>query len=272
METSGPGGVMRAEVGGVGSPRKEQPDNRKQEAGNRKPRIRIFGFLFPASCFLFPACCLFVDLPLYSPALRRLLSTAVFLLATQAAAQTHPPPDAAVFPIPGETRATVEFDEGHFRAFRPGRRPQRGCGRGHCGIDLSAPDGTPVLAVREGIVGQIERGDRDRAGRWVRIHHADGTTTWYMHLARVREGLAAGQSVAAGELLGTLGRTGVTSSPTHLHFALSVGPPRSPRYLDPEPLLRTASLLAEAQAPSREIAPSASDPSLAATASSPPDL
>lgn len=152
------------------------------------------------------------------------------------------PPDA-VFPLPGETRAGTPFVEGRFGAFRPGSRPP-GCGRGHCGVDLHAPDGTLVVAMLDGRVEQIERSSGGRGGRWVRIVHQDGRATWYMHLAEIRDDLVAGNVVRAGEVIGTLGRTGVHSSPTHLHLALTTGKAGHERHLDPTSLLAGSVLVA----------------------------
>ena len=149
----------------------------------------------------------------------------------------------AVFPIPGETRAEPHFAEGRFGAFRPGRQKRRDCGRGHCGIDLCAAVGAPVIATKDGVIAQIDQSTSGEGGRWIRIQHEDGTSTWYMHLARVREGLATGDSVNAGDKIATLGRTGVTTSPTHLHFAVTVGRPGHEKHLDPTGLLETAALV-----------------------------
>jgi murein DD-endopeptidase MepM/ murein hydrolase activator NlpD len=155
---------------------------------------------------------------------------------------------ALVFPLPGAEKAGTPFAEGRFGAYRPGRHA-RGCGRGHCGVDLSAPDGTEVLAAKAGVVGQIERSARGLGGRYVAVVHDDGTATWYMHLATVRDGLARGDRVAAGQVLGTLGRSGVSTSPTHLHFALTVGKLGHERHVDATRLLERAALVPEPPAP-----------------------
>jgi murein DD-endopeptidase MepM/ murein hydrolase activator NlpD len=151
---------------------------------------------------------------------------------------------ALVFPIPGDERADPHFAEGKFGAFRPGRRARRDCGRGHCGIDLIAHIGTPVVAVKDGVVAQIDYSSSGEGGRWIRVEHEDGTSTWYMHLAHIRRGLETGDTVQAGQQIATLGRTGVTSSPTHLHFALTRGRPGHERHLDPTKFLDLAALVA----------------------------
>src|SRR5215831_524097 len=97
-----------------------------------------------------------------------------------------------VFPIPGTERADPHFADGKFGAFRPGRAARHDCGRGHCGIDLIASVGTPVVAVKSGLIAQIDNSSTGEGGRWIRVAHEDGTCTWYMHLAHVRKGLIVG--------------------------------------------------------------------------------
>jgi murein DD-endopeptidase MepM/ murein hydrolase activator NlpD len=177
-------------------------------------------------------------------------SLLVFLLGagTASAAMDEPGPEL-IFPLPGASRAGPGFPEGRFGAYRPGRH-RRDCGRGHCGIDLCAPAGSFVVAVRAGTVEQIDRGgDGDAGGRWIRVRHADGTASWYMHLAAVKPGIKAGVAVEAGDTLATLGRTGVSTSPTHLHFALTVGKGPHERHVDPTPFLDRSQLTRAPNAP-----------------------
>jgi murein DD-endopeptidase MepM/ murein hydrolase activator NlpD len=188
----------------------------------------------------------------------RLLGVVAVLLAGAASAEepgAEPSLDArgagkdsgiapdAIFPIPGVERADPHFDDGKFGAFRPGRRSRRDCGRGHCGIDLIATVGTPVVAVKDGLVAQIDYSAGGEGGRWIRVAHDDGTCTWYMHLAHIRKGLEVGSPVTAGQQIATLGRTGVVSSPTHLHFALTTGRPGHEKHLNPTKFLSAAQLV-----------------------------
>lgn len=98
-------------------------------------------------------------------------------------------------------------------------------------VDFAVPEGTPVLAAREGVVMQVES-DFDKAGmnrekyasraNHIRILHDDGTMAVYAHLAAdhgvlVREG----QRVRAGQHIGHSGNTGFSSGP-HLHFVVQV--------------------------------------------------
>jgi murein DD-endopeptidase MepM/ murein hydrolase activator NlpD len=83
----------------------------------------------------------------------------------------------------------------------------------HWGIDVANRIGTPIVAAADGVV--VESGPASGFGLWVRLQHADGTTTIYGHIDRtlVREG----QQVKAGEQIATMGNRGHSTGP-HLHF------------------------------------------------------
>lgn len=84
--------------------------------------------------------------------------------------------------------------------------------RYHTGQDLSAPIGTPIHAVADGVVGS------SNAGGWAGVHaviHHDNGSTLYAHMASMT--VRPGQQVTAGELIGYVGMTGRTFGP-HLHF------------------------------------------------------
>ena len=83
---------------------------------------------------------------------------------------------------------------------------------------------------------EVSRDANGRGGRWVKLDHGGGLSSHYFHLDKIREDLAAGTRVQAGENLGTVGRTGVHNSPTHLHFAVSI----DGDYIDPMPFVRDA--------------------------------
>ena len=94
-------------------------------------------------------------------------------------------------------------------------------------VDLQLPEGTPVVAAREGVViytqaGQSEGGPRPELltkANEIRIRHADGTIAIYAHLAHDGVFVRPGQRVAAGDEIGLSGSTGFTGGP-HLHFAV----------------------------------------------------
>ncbi|MBX7100755.1 MAG: M23 family metallopeptidase [Myxococcaceae bacterium] len=96
-----------------------------------------------------------------------------------------------------------------------GRRvdPLDGLTRFHAGVDLAAPEGTPILAARGGVV--LQAGPRGGYGNAVEIAHDDGTTTLYAHASTL--GVVPGQHVRAGDPIAQVGSTG-RSTGNHLHF------------------------------------------------------
>ena len=145
-----------------------------------------------------------------------------------------------IHPLAEAQRNLPACESRRFGAVRPQPRPWE-CELGHCGVDLAAPMGEPVYAVADGVVERVERnpGAGGRAGRYVRIGHLGGAVvTRYIHLDTIRKELHAGRRVVAGELLGTVGRTGVVENFPHLHFGLSLRTSGRELYVDPEPFLR----------------------------------
>jgi beta-lactamase regulating signal transducer with metallopeptidase domain len=92
-----------------------------------------------------------------------------------------------------------------------------GTSRQHTGVDLVALRGTPVRAAAGGTVEFAASGYAEQAvrGNVVVIDHGRGYKTYYGQLDSI--GVNEGQRVAAGEQVGTVGSTGVSSGP-HLHF------------------------------------------------------
>jgi murein DD-endopeptidase MepM/ murein hydrolase activator NlpD len=109
--------------------------------------------------------------------------------------------------------------------------------RAHRGLDVDATVGEPVRAVADGVVQfagvdlpgqQPARGllprqlRRFRArtmgpgGFFVRVVHDGNVRTGYFHLTSFR--VVAGETVKAGQIIGTVGRTGIKVSGSHLHF------------------------------------------------------
>jgi murein DD-endopeptidase MepM/ murein hydrolase activator NlpD len=147
-----------------------------------------------------------------------------------------------VFPVQGSDEPFPLRPTRRFGAGRDGEAPTE-CGRGHCGVDLDGPRGTPVVAVAWGVVTRIERrGDR-RSGKYVRIEHPDYVYTAYMHLDDIADDLQIGDEVSPGDALGTLGRTGIKHSAPHLHFSLAVPSGNQLVHLDPAPYLDRAERL-----------------------------
>ena len=96
-------------------------------------------------------------------------------------------------------------------------------GKGHNGIDLAAPIGTPIKASLGGTVVGTGNTDSIRGcysfGKWVMVKHNNGLSTMYSHLSQIIA--YNGQTVATGDLLGYSGETGYATGP-HLHFGVYV--------------------------------------------------
>lgn len=85
----------------------------------------------------------------------------------------------------------------------------------HSGVDLSAPEGTPVVAAERGRV--VIAANHYFSGNSVFIDHGDDLVTVYFHLARI--GVREGEAVERGQVIGTVGSTGRVTGP-HLHFGV----------------------------------------------------
>jgi murein DD-endopeptidase MepM/ murein hydrolase activator NlpD len=91
--------------------------------------------------------------------------------------------------------------------------PFDGRPRAHHGVDIGAPEGSPIRAAADGVVRRA--GQRGGYGNSLELDHGDGTSTLYAHAERllVREG----DRVQAGQEIATVGATGRATGP-HLHF------------------------------------------------------
>jgi murein DD-endopeptidase MepM/ murein hydrolase activator NlpD len=110
-------------------------------------------------------------------------------------------------------------------------------GRRHKGIDIMAPRGTPVVSATAGEV--IRVGQNRLGGNVVWVAGEGMSLFYYAHLDRFRPGLAVGDSVRAGTVLGYVGTTGnAARTPPHLHFAVHPAR-RAFRAVDPVHLLKS---------------------------------
>ena len=96
----------------------------------------------------------------------------------------------------------------------------------HQGIDVPQAEGTSVQAALGGVVRSVDaKGTADARGRYIVLQHGRLETRYY-HLAAVR--VAVGQQVEAGEVIGEVGNSGVSTGP-HLHFEVrEMGTPVDP--------------------------------------------
>jgi murein DD-endopeptidase MepM/ murein hydrolase activator NlpD len=97
------------------------------------------------------------------------------------------------------------------------RHPVLGYSRRHNGTDFGAPYGTPVRATASGVV--IGRSRDNGRGNYVIIRHANGFVSNYYHLQRFASALRQGMRVEQGQVIGTVGSTGLSTGP-HLHYGL----------------------------------------------------
>ena len=89
--------------------------------------------------------------------------------------------------------------------------------RMHNGIDMAAPQGTPIYATRAGKVTKASY-QAGGAGNYVSINHLDGFSSIYMHMTHYV--VKQDQTVSAGQIIGYVGSTGISTG-AHLHFGIS---------------------------------------------------
>ena len=95
------------------------------------------------------------------------------------------------------------------------RHPIRRRWQLHRGVDYGADTGAPVFAASDGHVRSFSY--RSRFGRMVVLEHPAQLVTRYAHLRAFAPGLEEGQVVRAGDLIGFVGSSGLSTGP-HLHF------------------------------------------------------
>jgi lipoprotein NlpD len=101
----------------------------------------------------------------------------------------------------------------------------------HDGIDLAAPEGTPIKAAEQGSV--LYAGEQKGYGKIVIVQHVGGLVTLYAHNKENR--VHAGEAVATAQVIATVGKSGQTTGP-HLHFEVREGGrPRDPLTYLPRP-------------------------------------
>lgn len=178
-------------------------------------------------------------------ALERAVAARLAAAAARAAAEAGQP---AVTTPPTDPTTTVVAGSGAGVAPVPGAVVGAGFGevglwsRYHTGLDFRAAYGTPIRAVKSGVV--LYAGNSGNwAGNHVAIQHADGMTTMSSHMSSMA--VTAGQTVTAGQVIGYVGETGRAFG-AHLHFELY---PAGVKYGDvykavnPLPWLRAAGVI-----------------------------
>jgi len=122
-------------------------------------------------------------------------------------------------PLDFNPRVTSGFSYNRFH-------PVHGTARPHLGVDFGAPLGTAVYAVASGVVEAAEWSGE--AGRMVRIRHAGGYETAYLHLSSFGPGIRPGVRVDQSQLIGRVGQTGTATGP-HLDYRVI----RNGRHVNP---------------------------------------
>jgi murein DD-endopeptidase MepM/ murein hydrolase activator NlpD len=108
-----------------------------------------------------------------------------------------------------------------------------GDGQRNDGINIAAPVGTPIHAAADGVVSYAGN-ELKGYGNLILIKHDDGFVTAYAHANSI--GVARGQRVAKGDVIGTVGQTGDVNQP-QLHFEVRQGM----KPVDPRPLIVASS-------------------------------
>jgi murein DD-endopeptidase MepM/ murein hydrolase activator NlpD len=90
--------------------------------------------------------------------------------------------------------------------------------RAHRGVDYGAPTGAPVVSVAAGTIVQASYDSSN--GRMVRVRHASGYESYYLHLSAFAKGIHAGVRVTQGQRVGFVGSSGLATGP-HLHYGLT---------------------------------------------------
>ncbi len=120
------------------------------------------------------------------------------------------------WPCPSSNRITSYF----------GNRtpPKQGASSDHKGVDIGAPMGAQVIAAAAGKVTTVSY--NSARGYFIVVDHGSGYVTLYQHLSR--QDVKTGDMVKAGQQIGAVGETGISTAP-HLHFEVHMnGTPVDP--------------------------------------------
>ena len=99
------------------------------------------------------------------------------------------------------------------------RHPILRYSRLHSGVDWASPRGTPIMAAGDGKV--VAAGPHAGYGNRVEIEHANGYATAYNHMANIGSQIKPGATVRMGEIIGTVGTTGLSTGP-HVHYEVTI--------------------------------------------------
>jgi murein DD-endopeptidase MepM/ murein hydrolase activator NlpD len=91
--------------------------------------------------------------------------------------------------------------------------------RPHWGVDFAAKSGTPIHATSDGKITYL--GSKGGFGRFIEIKHQQGYITRYAHLSRYNKSLKKGSHVKQNQVIGYVGRTGLSTG-SHLHYEIRI--------------------------------------------------
>jgi murein DD-endopeptidase MepM/ murein hydrolase activator NlpD len=135
-------------------------------------------------------------------------------VAAIAAGSAAPVGGIVRWPFAGGTRISDGFG--------PRSAPCSGCSTFHDGLDMNPGVGTPIGAVADGVVSGVTAHDDGGLGVHVLIDHVVAgrmVTSTYGHMQSGSAAVSVGQSVTAGQLVGSVGSTGQSTGP-HLHLEI----------------------------------------------------
>lgn len=141
---------------------------------------------------------------------RRIAEEGAKARAIAVAAHDTPRLWRAPFVLPRASRVTSGF--GTARTFNGAVQTR------HMGVDFAGAVGAPVRAANRGVVALVA--DFYLAGRAVYVDHGGGMVSGYFHLSRAD--VAQGDTVARGQVIGRVGRSGRVTGP-HLHWVMRYG-------------------------------------------------
>ncbi len=117
-------------------------------------------------------------------------------------------------------KAPLSYNRISSRFSRSRMHPVLRIRRPHLGVDYAAASGTPVVSVADGTV-TFAGWDKGGGGNTLKIKHARGMETRYLHLRGFAKGVRSGVRVSQGQTIGYVGSTGVSTGP-HLDYRVYI--------------------------------------------------